>query len=390
MPIHVLPDSVPARRTARVMAFLGMLVTTLSLGGGQASRRPEQGGAIAHLRSLQPIASRTEVLVLATFHLNQIKENFKPSMLDHLVSRLVDFKPDCICIETLPGTRVSELELRRNAGPLYAEVLDVFATRHLKLGKRAQEILGTTQPAAAAKVRELLRSTTSKGPERTAVEDRAALALWMLAAYEPDSAALQWSYLGKTEREGRKEVPNDLAGALEVESAKVNEVPTIAARLARRLGLEELHPVDDFEDLESYTALMSQLEKDIQESPLLASAPKAAVYIEATSRLEECVRQGELFPQFAYLNSPAYAAADVDAQWGVYLRTRFPSGTDRGRLGLWENRNMKIAARIKAVAARHPGGRILVIYGAAHKPFIEAYLGQTADIQLVALNEVTS
>ena len=37
----------------------------------------------------------------------------------------------------------------------------------------------------------------------------------------------------------------------------------------------------------------------------------------------------------------------------------------------------------RAVAAIHPGGRILVIYGAAHKPFLEAYLSQTADLVIV-------
>jgi len=70
------------------------------------------------------------------------------------------------------------------------------------------------------------------------------------------------------------------------------------------------------------------------------------------------------------------------------LRTRFASGTDRSRLGLWENRNLKIAARIRAVAALHPGGRVLVFYGAAHKPFLEAYLSQMADVRLVGLQEL--
>jgi hypothetical protein len=109
----------------------------------------------------------------------------------------------------------------------------------------------------------------------------------MLAAYDPDSAALQWSYLTEEERAAEKEIP------------------------------------------------------------------------------------------------AAFATADVDAQWGVFLRTHFESGSDRSRLGLWENRNLTIAARIRGVAALHPGGRVLVIYGAAHKPFLEAYLSKMADLRLV-------
>jgi len=118
-------------------------------------------------------------------------------------------------------------------------------------------------------------------------------------------------------------------------------------------------------------------------NPLLASASKASTYQEAGKRLQECLRTQDLLPQFRFLNSPEYREADVDAQWGVFLRTHFASGSDRGRLGLWENRNLKIAARIKAVAAIHPGKRILVIYGVAHKPFLEAYLAQTADVEIV-------
>jgi len=115
---------------------------------------------------------------------------------------------------------------------------------------------------------------------------------------------------------------------------------------------------------------------------LLAAASKAAVYAEAEKLLKDCIEKGDLWPQYALLNSPPYARADVNAQWGVFLRTHFPGGPDRARLGLWENRNLKIAARIRAVAALHPGGHILVIYGAAHKPFLDAYLSMMADVKV--------
>ncbi|HQU34722.1 MAG TPA: DUF5694 domain-containing protein, partial [Thermoanaerobaculaceae bacterium] len=147
--------------------------------------------------------------------------------------------------------------------------------------------------------------------------------------------------------------------------------------------LETLEPVDDFEDPDAYAVIDAQLEKDFNGNAQLAAVSKAPVYLEKASRLQECTRTGDLLPVFALLNSSRFAAADVDAQWGVFLRTHFASGTDRTRLGLWENRNLKIAARIRAVAALHPGGRVLVIYGAAHRPFLEAYLSKMADIDVV-------
>jgi hypothetical protein len=140
--------------------------------------------------------------------------------------------------------------------------------------------------------------------------------------------------------------------------------------------------------LSIFVTALPQLEKDIKGSSSLASVSKSPVYAEAAARLEECVRKADLLSQFVFLNSAGYAAADVESQWGVFLRTHFASGSDRSRLGLWENRNLKIAACIRAVAARHPGGRILIIYGAAHKPFLEAYLSEMADLRLVGFEEL--
>jgi hypothetical protein len=359
-----------------------------SLASGQENGGAKREDAISRLKAIQPESSRTRVLVLATFHLRQIADTFKPDMLDRLMPRLEQFWPDAICIETLPGSRVQELDLRRDAGPLYVELLDGFAARHIKMGKQALDVLRTTPQKAAAKVRELLAPARASSPGEMAPGERAVLALWMLAAYDPASAALQWSYLGENDKRAQKAVPAGLINELDGDSAKVNEVPAIAARLARKLGLEKLDAVDEFEDLEVYAEIMTRLEEDIKGSPLLASVSRAPIYTEAAARLEECVRKGDLFPQFVFLNSAEYATADVEAQWGVFLRTHFLSGADRSRLGLWENRNMKIAARIRAVATRHPGGRILVIYGAAHKPFLEAYLSKMADVELVGFGEL--
>lgn len=153
--------------------------------------------------------------------------------------------------------------------------------------------------------------------------------------------------------------------------------------LARRLGLPAVDPVDDFEDLEAYGLIDAQLEKDFQENPFLAAVSKAPIYVESDALRNRCLAEGDLWPVYVLLNSERFAGADVDAQWVVFLRTHFPSGTDWTRLGLWENRNLKIAARIRAVAALHPGGRVLVIYGAAHKPFLDEYLSRMADVNVV-------
>ncbi len=375
------------RRVFRALAASSLLTMAIILPASPllSPQKAEQAqGSIARLQAIQPREAQTRVLVLGTFHLRQIEKQFQPGMMDRLAAALESFRPDAICIETIPGTRVREYELRREAGSLYGEVLDGFAKRHLKLGKQACDLLKTTQEPARKKVQEILRGARSgAGQGSLSVEARANLILWMLAAYDPDSAVLQWAYFSDEDKRSQKAIPADLMTQLDAEAAKVNEVPALAVRLGLGLGLDKLEPVDDFEELDDYSEFSDQMEKDFQGNPLLDAVSKAPVYTDGKARLEECIRKGDLLPQYLLLNSPAYAAADVDAQWGVFLRTHFPTGTDRGRLGLWENRNLKIAARIRAVAARHPGGRVLVIYGAAHKPFLDAYLSQTSDIEIV-------
>ncbi len=381
-----------AQRTliaALVLLLAGSLLSAPGRTLPQTSETESQD-AIAALQALQPPAQRTRVLILATFHLRQIEKEFKPAMLDRLIAELEAYHADAICVENLPGPRVRELELRKEAGPLYRDVVDGFGRRHLDLARAALPAVKVSPEAAASKAVELASALAQMKPEERTAGARTTLALWMAAAYDPVSAALQWSYLTDEEKRTQTAVPADLAALLQAACATINEGPVLAVPLARRLGLQALDSVDDFEDLEAYARIESQLEKDFQGNPLLNPASKAPIYLESDALLKQCLEKGDLRPEYEFLNSPKYARADVDAQWGVFLRTHFASGTDRSRLGLWENRNLKIAARIRAVAALHPGGRILVIYGAAHKPFLDDYLSRMADVSLVQLDALES
>ncbi len=81
--------------------------------------------------------------------------------------------------------------------------------------------------------------------------------------------------------------------------------------------------------------------------------------------------------------SPGHQRADVAAQWHLFCRTRLESGLDRARAALWEARNLNIASRIRQASAFHAGGRILVVIGAAHKPFLDQYLGLMMDVEIL-------
>ena len=118
-----------------------------------------------------------------------------PAMSDSLLAKLQGFRPDAVCIESLPGVRVRELELRQEAGPVYKDVLDGFASRRLSLAKPASPLVNASPETAALKVGGLLSSFARTKPGERTSEAHATLALWMAAAHRPVSAALHLSWL---------------------------------------------------------------------------------------------------------------------------------------------------------------------------------------------------
>lgn len=325
-------------------------------------------------------AGPTRVLVLGTLHLRQIADRFAPAHLDSLVELLADFRPAAIAVESMAGDLIASLEKRSEYSPLVREVLDGFAERQRKLGHAAQAQLKTDPFSAAAEAEKRLGAAP--------VPDRPALVMWLLAAYNHPTAVLQWSLIPPAEKASQTVVPAETAAALDEALRQVNETPALGVRLAARLGLPRLYPVDDFEDLEAIERILPVLEEETAKNPLLKAVMNSPVYIEDKKRLEDAIAGRDLLPVYRALNSAERVRADADAQWGVFLRTHFPGGEDRGRLALWENRNLKIAARIQAVCSAYPGRNVLVIYGAAHKGFLENYLGRMMATEIVRFDDL--
>jgi len=319
---------------------------------------------LAILRPQIPAADRTQVMVLGTLHLAREKVA-SSAPLTSLLARLATWKPDLIAVEVLPGDRIHELELRGQATLMHKEVLEGFTGQQRKTGELARGQLGIDAVQAA---QELLDPTKSQPPARRV--------LLQLASYDLMNALLGWSRL---EPEGRKAIPGTLGGLLDRILARPDETNLIALALARTLDLPEVASVDAFEDALSIETVFPAW---IRSNKAVSKADPAPTRFRRHERSlkDEALKAGDLLPYYRHLNSEAYAQGDVDEQWGAYLRSHFVDRSDRGRLGLWEERNLKIAANIRALAARNPGKRILVIYGAAHKPFLDAYLATASDL----------
>ena len=70
----------------------------------------------------------------------------------------------------------------------------------------------------------------------------------------------------------------------------------------------------------------------------------------------------------------------------MYGRQRGPLGGGAHRwrryLAWYQVRNLRMVANVMAAAAEAPGGRVLNIVGASHKPYFDAYLDQMHDVRL--------
>jgi hypothetical protein len=317
----------------------------------------------------------SEVLILATPHLRALGEEFDRKSVEPLIERLRAFEPTIIGVESLaPGNITAMLA----GGEAYQEVLMYFARDHVELGRAAQTALGN-----AAMVSGALESLT---PQQTDCEkggDRQTI-LRQLAAYELESAVLQWSYIKENERKAGGGIDEAMARRLNELLQSPNEIYSIAVPLARQLCHQHLIQIDDHLDKNSYAVIADELNAFLQGSALAGEAARSPVFKKSGELLMSSNKAGDLLEVYRFLNSAEYGKGDVEAQWNLFLRTDIPSGVDRARLALWDVRNLGIAANIRRATAAMPGGKMLVIIGASHKHFLEAYLRHAMDVKIVS------
>jgi pheromone shutdown protein TraB len=88
------------------------------------------------------------------------------------------------------------------------------------------------------------------------------------------------------------------------------------------------------------------------------------------------------------LNDPAQARLVFDSDFGAALEEGSPQQYGRGYVTYWETRNLRMAANIREAIGMRPGSRTLVIVGASHKGYLEAYLNQMHDVRIVPTSQV--
>jgi len=317
----------------------------------------------------------TRVLVLGTTHLNQLPEEaFDPSHLALVLDRLEAFAPDIIAIEAIDGRGCDQL---RRFAHLYEGVYD----RYCWAPEPALEALGMTQPEAAAAA----FAMEADWPESASASDRRRRAALLYGAGEPWSAATQWAQLDQADRTAGDGVREALAERLDRMLTSRNENNLIGVQLAARLNLETLAAMDDHTADAVYARAPESLGPVIQS--IWSNPPEQAVALRDGARAylgsAESVLAG-----YRYLNSPAYQEAVIAADFGAAAASEAEGAVARQYLAWWQTRGLRMAANVIEAAGNHPGANVLVIVGASHKPYFDAYLDQMHDVELVSVDAV--
>jgi len=328
---------------------------------------------------------KTKVLVLGTVHLGGSRDvvqmeisEFSHAALASLLNVLASFHPDFVGIEHYSPETIAWMVCMQGREEVEASL------PFTKLAHRMQGELGLSWRQAQDRAHRLLQQLEQD------LEKRGKVVAYLLASYDWYSALLQWAYLPKTFRETYHSLPETIREALETDLASREEAVSIGLSLARRLKHQRIYSIDDGieGDLPDPTQLQAFLAELEASEEVRAFIEQLQEKVKAEGeRLVHYMKQGNLLPFYREWNAPEALQNSVE-QWRVFFRTGFVSGLDRARVAMWEVRNIHMAANIRKVTALKPGGRMLVIVGVAHKPFLDAYLQSLVDIELVHLADL--
>jgi len=317
--------------------------------------------------------NKTEILILGTPHLFQI-DQFENSMLDKVKEKLNTHDFEVICIEKMPGQLLYDIASRKDS--TFNDMKRM--QRHLKLADSVQAHLGKNFLESKQNITHLLSKNhlTNK--------DRKNLFYNFIATTNIASAALQYLYLKDETALFVSSFDKEIVQYIEKELASSNEYYSLAVPLAFHKQLNKIEPIDNLQDMALLAKYYPTFKDEMKNNPdFIANVLKAPVFIKSDSLKTQAVKNKDLSELYSYVNSDEFMKEDYNAQWKIWFETNFSSNSDRARYSLWEMRNLQISANILDVVARNPTKNILVIIGASHKYFLEKYLRQIPDIEII-------
>lgn len=307
-------------------------------------------------------ATAATVAVVGVPHLASLDPAPTLAQRQAVVNLLASFEPTIVCIEAMPGERIEQFLEKPDQ---HGKLLRHFGLTAVMIGPEQQVRLGLSRQDARAAASELERQGSSLDTDQ-----RLRLIGLQLAAFEPWSALLNWTYLDESGQAMAASVLGDSAVERLQQLAKSsNEVVTLAIPLARRTGLRRVCAVDSFVDEATVQTLAGELMPIIRDAGVQAGI-KAFEKEQSANWSPE--GDGGLVQLLAWMNSDQWAQRDRTTQWDI-----FDSGIHdaaSSRLMLWHARNSEIITWLFRAIAEVDGERPILIIGGAHRPFIEQAL----------------
>ncbi|WP_139255333.1 DUF5694 domain-containing protein [Hymenobacter psychrophilus] len=333
--------------------------------------RPDPAAARRHF-ALPP----TQVMVFGLEHLDGVAPGFQVAWLEPVLCRLRAYRPAIILTEAMSGEQVMGLD----AYAAYHGNAGRYAGPTLEMAKAAQADLKLTAAQA------LVRANALSEQANLSSTQRRQLANLFVAAAEPFSATVQWLRLAKAERIAADGISPKLVKMLNGFAGIRSELAWMGVRLAVDLGLERIYGAGDHLSdvaLPADSIWNAALAAEPGMRNLFAHRTPAFQAIpEDTMKLRTAA---QIMPVMKWRNSSRFAELDADAQWLAMLRSEKMGRAGRQRMAAWEAQNLRMAVAIREATAPIAGGRALLIVGAAHKSFIEAYLRTFTDIEVVSV-----
>lgn len=325
---------------------------------------------IAPIMSVSQTLKKTQVLILGTPHLNQI-DDFQPFYLKRVLDSLQTKNIEVVAIEKMPADLLLDIKSRKKE---YWQDLYKSFNQFIEFGQSHQKSLNISFEMAQKRIRELqLKSVISDN-------DRIAYINSYICIYDLWSATLHYKQL-----EDKSQLSKTVIDRLDKLSSANNEINTLALEVAITSEINQIHYIDNLQDetilINEFPKFMSEYQNNTNSVNELLN--QTNFYQEIASMEKEAILNKDLYPLYKFFNSIEYMTKDFEGQWALWFKTNFKSKSDRSRYSLWEMRNLSITANILRVIASNPEKKILVVIGASHKAFIEKYLRQIQDIEIL-------
>jgi len=307
----------------------------------------------------------TQIVVLGTTHLSNFSDSLKFVDIEPLMERLEVYAPDIITIETSSGMVCN----RARNYPREHEGYPCFD------GAALREESGLSISEASFHARAALMNF----PDTPTVAQRRSLAAAFLASEELYSALVQWHQLDEADRVAADGLGPKSVALLNKRSMDMNESNSIAARLAARLGLERVFYADDYG---SY--LDAEGEEEAYNKRIQALWPDKDDPCQAHFNASEGdVTADDILAAYRHLNSQKWQRTQMSCDWQRTMNDAESEQYGRKYTLGWQARNLRMVSFIMSAASTKPGGRVLSVVGASHKPYFEAYLDQMHDVEII-------